>query len=165
MKQNINCHKYHHLQSYWKDWVLYNFGRYWWWRSNSLNNKYQIYSDSGRYRLLLSNYATFHDTCIMWNQCMRLPIQEKGGHRTLSITRQYIFMYLNVCYTEVLVVWIPPQNMFKMFPHISGLENIAFVKDWYWYTSITIEAILFNLYQWRCSIIHPTNTLVNIWQK
>ena len=31
-------------------------------------------------------------------------------------------------YTAVLVFLIPPQNILKMFPHILGLENIAFVK-------------------------------------
>ena len=35
-------------------------------------------------------------------------------------------MYLNLFYTANLVILIPPQNMFKMFTYISGLENIAF---------------------------------------
>ena len=46
----------------------------------------------------------------------KVPIQYRGGHTPLSITRQGIFMYLNLFYTAVLVVLIPPQNMFKMFP-------------------------------------------------
>ena len=29
---------------------------------------------------------------------------------------------------QFLVFLIPPQNMFKMFPQISGLENFTFVK-------------------------------------
>ena len=48
IKQNRNCHKYHHSQNYWKDWVLYSFVGYWLGRSNSLNHKYQTYGDSGR---------------------------------------------------------------------------------------------------------------------
>ena len=37
-------------------------------------------------------------------------------------------MYLKLFYTAVFVVLIPPQNMFTMFPHILGTENIDFVK-------------------------------------
>ena len=37
------------------------------------------------------------------------------------------------------MVLIPPQNMFKMFPQIPGLENIAFVKGYYWDLEINIE--------------------------
>ena len=35
--------------------------------------------------------------------------------------------------------------MFKMFPQISGLENIDFVKDLYEYLAITIKYVLLNL--------------------
>ena len=54
-------------------------------------------------------------------------------------------MYLSLFFTAVLVVLIPPQNMFKIFPQISGLENVAFAKGWYWNLAIAIEDILFNL--------------------
>ena len=57
-------------------------------------------------------------------------------------------MYLNLFYTEILGGLIPPQNMFKMFPQISRLDNIAFVRGWYWGHTITIEAKLFNLDRW-----------------
>ena len=127
---------------------LIQFLGYWLWSINSLTHKYQIYSDGGRYRFLHSNYATLQEPCLVWNQCQRLPIQYRGVHRPLSLTRQGSFMYLNLFYTAVLVVLIPPQNVFKMFPHISGLENIAFVKSWYWDLSITIESISFNLDRW-----------------
>ena len=63
-----------------------------------------------------------------------------------------------------LVVLIPPQNMFKMFPQISGLENITFFKRRYGNLAITIKAGLFNIYQWLCIIIHHTNYLINFWQ-
>ena len=51
----------------------------------------------------------------------------------------------------------PTPNMFKMFPHISGLENIASVQGWYWNIEITIEAILCNLDRWWRSLIHHAN--------
>ena len=38
--------------------------------------------------------------------------------------------------------------MFKMFPHISGLENIYSVKGSYWDIAVTIEDIIFDLYRW-----------------
>ena len=57
-------------------------------------------------------------------------------------------MYVNLFYTAVLVVLIPPRNMFKMFTQIQGLENITFFQSWYWYLAITIEASLFDLYRW-----------------
>ena len=94
----------------------------------------------------------------------RVPIQYRGVHTPLYITRQGIFIYLNLFYTEILVVLIPPQNMFKMFPLISGLENIVIVKGWYWHILITIKAILFNLDRWQWIITHHTNSLVNHWQ-
>ena len=39
------------------------------------------------------------------------------------------------------VVLFPRQNMFKMFAHISGLDNIAFVNVWYWYLAIAIYGV------------------------
>ena len=57
-------------------------------------------------------------------------------------------MYINLFYTKVLVVLIPPQNMFKMFPHILGLENIVLSKAYIGILQINIEAILFNLDRW-----------------
>ena len=53
-------------------------------------------------------------------------------------------------------------NMFKTFPHISGLENIAFVKGLYGDLAITIEAVPFNLDHWLWIIIHNMNNLVNL---
>ena len=55
-------------------------------------------------------------------------------------------------------------NMLKMFPHISGPENIDFVKGWYWDLAIIIEAVLFNVYRWQLIPIHHTNPLVKLWQ-
>ena len=100
----------------------------------------------------------------MWNQCHRFPIQDRSRYVQLSLTRKGILMDLSLFYTELLVVLIPPQNMFEIFPQISGLENIAFVKGWYWYLAIAIEAILFNLDRWRWSIIRHKNPLVKLWQ-
>ena len=54
--------------------------------------------------------------------------------------------------------------MCKMFPNISWLENIAFVKGWYWDIAITIKATIFNLNWWLWSLIDHTNPMVNIWQ-
>ena len=56
-------------------------------------------------------------------------MQYKGGHIPLSLTRQCGFMYLNVFYAIKFGDFNTTQNMFKRFPKISGLENIAFVKD------------------------------------
>ena len=75
-------------------------------------------------------------------------IQGRGKHTLISLTIEGRIMYINLFYTSILVVLIPPQNMFKMFPHISGLENIAFVKGWYGDIATTIEAIIFNLDWW-----------------
>ena len=57
-----------------------------------------------------------------------IPIQDIGGHTPLSLTRQGILMHLKLFYMVILVFLISPQNMFQMFPQISGLENIYFVK-------------------------------------
>ena len=92
----------------------------------------------------------------------KVPIQVRVNHTPRSLKRQGSFRYLHLFYTEILVVLIPIQNMFKMFPHISVLENIAFVKGQYWDLSIAIEAILFNLDRWWWSLIHHTNTLANL---
>ena len=59
----------------------------------------------------------------------KVPIKYRGDHIPWSLTRHDIFRYLNLFYTVILVVLIPPKNMFKMFPHISGLENIYFIKS------------------------------------
>ena len=58
----------------------------------------------------------------------KVPIKDRGGQTPMYLTRQGIFMYFNLFFTAILAVLIPPQNMFKMFPQISVLENIAFVK-------------------------------------
>ena len=71
--------------------------------------------------------TTPHSTSLVFCET-KVPIQDRGEHTPLSITRKGIFMYPNLFYTAILVVLIPPQNMFKMFPYISGLENITFVK-------------------------------------
>ena len=94
------------------------FGGYWWWRRNSLTHRSQIYSDSDIAQLFHSKYAKVHGHCLLWNQCQRFPIQYRGGHKPLSLTIQGIFMYLNLFHTAVLVVLIPPQNIFKMFSPI-----------------------------------------------
>ena len=97
-------------------------------KENSLTYKSQIYSDNGRSRLLHWKYATFHGPYMPWNQYKILPIQYRGSNIPLSLTRQCILIYINLFYTSVLVVLIPPQNMFKMFPQISGLEISLFSK-------------------------------------
>ena len=55
-------------------------------------------------------------------------------HNTEAATYNYFLHYnaasgLSIYFYRNLVVLIPPQNMFKMCPHISGLENIAFPKS------------------------------------
>ena len=60
-------------------------------------------------------------------------------------------------YTEIGWFSSHPQNMFKMFPHISGLENIAFAKGWYENIAITIKAVPINSYRWLWIIIYHTN--------
>ena len=129
-----------------------------------ISDRSQMYRDSDRSHPPHSKYTTLNEPCLLWNQGHKSPTQYRGYHRPLYLTRQCILIYLSLFYTEILVVLIPPQNMFKMFPQISGLENIAFVKGWWWYTAITIEAILFNLDHLWQSLIHHTNPLVNLWQ-
>ena len=63
-----------------------------------------------------------------------------------------------------VVVLTPPQNIFKMFPHISGVENKYFPKANVEILKIIIEAVLFNLYGWLCIIINHINPFVNLWK-
>ena len=107
-----------------------------------------MYSDSDRAQLPHSKYVTVHEPFLMWNQFQIFPIEYWGGHTPPSPARQCSFIYLNLFYIEILGVLIPLQNMFKMFPKISGLENITFVKGRYWDIAVTIESIIFNLYRW-----------------
>ena len=93
------------------------------------------------------------------------PTQVHGRHKQFSLTRKCSFMYLSLFYTSIMVVIIPPQNMFKIFPQISGLKNIAFFKGCYWDLAIIIESIRFNLDRWWLSLIHNTNNVVNILQR
>ena len=74
-------------------------------------------------------------------------------------------MYINFFNAAVLAVLIPPQNVFKMFPQILGLENIAVSKDDIGILQITIGSILFNLEWWLWSLIHHPNPLLDIWQR
>ena len=61
-----------------------------------------------------------------------------------------------------LVVLILPQNMFKIFPHIVGLENSNFVKGRYEDVAVTINKVIFNL-DWRLwIIIHLMDNFLNI---
>ena len=67
---------------------------------------------------------------------------------------------------KIIVVLIPLQNIFKMFPQISGLENISIVKLRYGDLAILIKDIMFNLHLWLWIIIHCknlTNILRVIW--
>ena len=93
--------------------LMKGYGGYWWWRGDSLTHKSQIYSYSGRYRLPYSNYATFHEPCILWKQCQRYPIQDRGGYIPLSPTRQCSFMYLNLFLYSSFGVFDPTPKYFK----------------------------------------------------
>ena len=125
-----------------------------------------MYRGSDSAHPLHSKYTTFQELCLILNQGQKLPTQDRGSHTTLSITRQFSLMYINSSYTATLVVLIPPQNMFKMFPQISGLENIAlFSKAYIGIFQVTIETILFNLDCWGCSLIHHTSLLENLGQR
>ena len=66
----------------------------------------------------------------------------------LSLTIKCRLMYIDFFNAAVLAVLIPPQNVFKMFPQILGLENIAVSKDDIGILQITIGSILFNLEWW-----------------
>ena len=118
-----------------------------------------IVADNGS-PILTMPQSTSHILCET-----RVLIQDRGGHTPWSITRQDRLRYINLLYTSILVVLISSQNMCKIFPHISWLENIALIKGWYWYFAITIEAILFVLDRWWWSITHKINPLENIWQR
>ena len=63
--------------------------------------------------------TTPHSTNLVFCET-KAPTQDRGGHKPLSWTRQCILMYLNLFYTAVWVVWIPPKNMFKMFPQTTS---------------------------------------------
>ena len=68
---------------------------------DSYTNKYKRDSDGGISWLPLLNYTSRHETCLMWNQCKRLPIQDKGEHTSLYISIQCIFMSLDLRYTRI----------------------------------------------------------------
>ena len=61
------------------------------------------------------------------------------SNNIIQIRASKYILYIN------LVVLIPPQNIFKLFPQIIGLENIVFVKGRYGDLEITIKTVLFNL--------------------
>ena len=73
-------------------------------------------------------------------------------------------MSCKVFYTDIWWFSSHPKNMFKVFPHISGLDNTVFVKGQYDDILITIDLVTFNLDSWLLIIIHHTNPLVNLWQ-
>ena len=62
---------------------------------------------------------------------------------TISINTTHLRVYMFTLYND-LVVLIPPQNMSKTFPQISGLENIDFVKVRHGDLAITINVVLLN---------------------
>ena len=70
-------------------------------------------------------------------------------------------LYKCVLYIN-LVVLIPPQSMFKMFPQTSGLENIALFKGGYGDIAITIDEVLLSLDWWLLIITDHMNPLVKI---
>ena len=70
------CHKYYCLKKL-KGLSLIQFWRLLMINSNSHNGKYQMYSDSGRYQIPLSEYATLHDPCLLSNQFHIFPMQGK----------------------------------------------------------------------------------------
>ena len=57
-----------------------------------------------------------------------------------------------------LAILIPPQNMFKMFPHKISILAKADVE----FLQITIEAVLFSLYQRLFILTYHMNPLVNL---
>ena len=82
-----------------------------------VTHKYQMYNDSGsRAWTPLSKCITLQEPWILWKKCQIFPIQYKCVHAQLSLTRQYGFIYLNFIFYRYLVVLLPPQNMFKIFP-------------------------------------------------
>ena len=86
--------------------------------------------------------------------------RNRSPQNTISTKKTQLHLSL-LFYTEHLVGLILPKNMFKMFPQISGLKNIALVKGWHWDLVITIEDVLFNLDQSWWILIQLTNILVN----
>ena len=72
--------------------------------------------------------TTTHSTSLVFCET-RVPIQYRGGHTPQFLTIQDRLRYLNLFYIEILMVLISPQNMVKMFPHITGVESIALSKS------------------------------------
>ena len=92
-------------------------------------------------RLPNSKYVTLHENYLMWDQCQISPIRYDGG----PTTNKKLHPHLSIYFVQEFGGVIPPQNMLKMFPQISGLENIAFIKGWYGDLAITIDAQDFHL--------------------
>ena len=115
-------------------------------------------ADTGFHILTMS-----HSMSLVFSETKTL-IQYRRSHTPLTLTRKVSFMHLNLFCTEIFVVLIPPQSMFKMFPQLLWPENISFVKGWYWCPAITINDILLIFYRWRWSLIHHKNPLLKRWK-
>ena len=76
----------------------------------------------------------------------------------------YIYIYINLFYTEILVDLIPPQICLRCFHIFQDYKISLLSKILYWDLKITIEDVLFNLYRWWWIIIHHKNPLVKPWQ-
>ena len=59
-----------------------------------------------------------HSTSLVFCET-KVPIQDRGGHTPLYLTRQGIFMYINLFYTAVLTVGMKSNPAHKSFGNIS----------------------------------------------
>ena len=86
-----------------------------------------------------------------------IPNTRQGQpHTSISNKTIHIHLYQFILYID-LVGLIPLQNMFKMIPQKISIFSKAGIGIF----QITIEAVIFNLYQYWQIIIHHVDPLVN----
>ena len=73
--------------------------------------------------------------------------RQRKPQTTISKKKIHFRVAQFILYRNVVVL-TPLQNIFKMFPHISAVENIDFPKAYLGILQITIKAFLFNLDRW-----------------
>ena len=83
---------------------------------------------------------------------------QRLSHTTISNKIIQLQVFQCILYINLLVL-IPPQNMFKVFLHISGIWNIAFSKADMGTLQIITKVVLFNLDRWLWIIMHHKTPL------
>ena len=71
--------------------------------------------------------TTPHSTSLVFCET-KVPIQDIGGHRQLSLTRQCSCMYINSCYTEVLWFKSHPKMCLRCFCRFQDYKIFLLTK-------------------------------------